>query len=85
MGKFSRNGFTLRYHYLPEIDGIGGVIDFQGLASHTKKEIEDDFTQIASVTDKFRKDIIGRFSNLYSRQGQPIFPTEKICELMLKT
>ncbi len=85
LGQFSRNGYTLRYHYLPKVNGVGGVIDFQELTSIPKEEIEKDYIKIASVTDKFRKDIIGRFSNLYSRQGQPIFSTEKICDLMLKT
>ena len=84
LGRFSRNDFTLRYHYLPEINGIGGVINFHELTAYTKEEIEENFIKIASVTDKFRKDIIGRFSNFYSRQGQPVFSTGKICELMLK-
>jgi lysyl-tRNA synthetase class I len=83
--RFSRNGFTLKYHYLPEIDGVGGVINFHELVSLTKEEIEENFVKVASVTDKFRKDIIGRFSNLYSRQGQPVFTAGKIRELMLKS
>ena len=82
--RFSRNGFTLKYHYLPEINGVGGVIDFHELVAYTTKEIEENFIKIASVTDKFRKDIIGRFSNLYSRQGQPVFIAGKICEQMLR-
>ncbi len=78
------NNHSLKYHCLPEVNGVGGFINFQKINSFTKEQIADDFSPIASVTDKFCKDIIARFSHYYSRQGQPDFDTDKVYDLMYK-
>ncbi len=78
------NNHSLKYHCLPEVNGVGGFINFQKITSFTEKEINDNFLPIATVTDKFCKDIIARFSGYYARQGQPNFDTAKIYDLMYK-
>lgn len=79
-----RNKHSLKYHFLPEVNGIGGFINFQKITSLSEKDINDSFSKIATVTDKFCKDIIVRFSHYYARQGQPDFNYENLYESMIK-
>lgn len=78
------NNHSLKYHCLPVVNGIGGFINFQKIFSITKNKIRNEYVPIATVTDKFCKDIIARFSHYYSRQGQPDFNIERLYTLMYK-
>lgn len=83
--KLLRNSGSLKYHFLPEASCFkGGFINFQKIKSVRYKDLYLKFERIASVTDRFAKDIIARFSHYYSRQGQPDFNTSKILEDLLK-
>ncbi len=79
-----RNNHALKYHCLPEVNGVGGFINFQKISSFTVSQIRKDFQPVATVTDKFCKDIIARFSHYYARQGQPDFNIDKLYDLMYK-
>jgi len=71
-----RNNLDLKYHYLPEtILFPGGFINFQHILSIPIKEIndKDKYEVECVITNPFRKDIISRFGNYFSRQGQPAF------------
>jgi CheY-like chemotaxis protein len=72
-----------RFHYLPPFEGNNGlVIDFQHIISIA---FESELDRVATISSPFIKDIISRFSNYYSRQGQPTFNQDKIIEdLFLK-
>jgi hypothetical protein len=70
------NNTSFRYHYLPPFkNDTGYLIDFQELSSIP---FETDHVREASIAGPFIKDIISRFSNYYSRQGQPTFRQEDI-------
>ncbi|MEZ0129017.1 hypothetical protein AB9T88_04230 [Flavobacterium sp. LBUM151] len=78
--KLKTNSLDLKYHYLPPTSFFqGGFVNFQNLNSiNIKKEngeLEDlstFFSIECVITNSFRKDIVSRFSNYFSRQGQPI-------------
>jgi len=73
--EYVSNG-TYRYHYLPPFNGNNGfLIDFQEIKSES---FETQHTRIATISPPFIKDIISRFANYYSRQGQPTFGQEAI-------
>ncbi|WP_219376031.1 response regulator [Bacillus mycoides] len=83
--KLLRNSGSLKYHFLPGSSCFeGGFINFQKIKSIRYKSLDKEFSRVASVTDRFAKDIIARFSHYYSRQGQPDFNTSKILEELLK-
>lgn len=83
--KLIRNNGSLKYHFLPQSECFeGGFINFQKITSLKYKNVEQDFQRIASITDRFAKDIIARFSYYYSRQGQPDFNTVRILDELLK-
>jgi hypothetical protein len=68
------NSTDLKYHYLPDnILFKGGFINFQHLKSIPIEEITNPeiYSVECLVTYPFKKDIISRFSNYFSRQGQP--------------
>ncbi|MBN8640711.1 MAG: response regulator [Flavobacteriales bacterium] len=74
--KLERNNLDLKYHFLPKtILFQGGFINFQHIISVPIKEINENtkFEVECVITNPFRKDIISRFSNYFSRQGQPAF------------
>jgi hypothetical protein len=76
--KYVTNNYSLRYHYLPAIDQNNGfLIDFQGLDTLA---FEENFSRVASISAPFIKDVISRFANYYSRQGQPTFRQDLIAE-----
>jgi CheY-like chemotaxis protein len=71
--RLKTNSGELKYHYLPTtILFEGGFINFQQLRSVPIQEM-NRFTVECVITSPFRKDIISRFANYYSRQGQPAF------------
>lgn len=77
--KWFRNSHSnsLSYHFLPEYsDFPGGFLDFQNIRS---VNVEDgEYIKIATVTNQFAKDISGRFTMYYARQGQPNLNSEMI-------
>jgi len=79
-----RNRHSFKYHFLPEVHGIGGFINFQKISSFGISEIKNNFEHIATVTDKFCKDIVARFSHYYARQGQPDFNYDRIYESIIE-
>ncbi|MFJ7183814.1 hypothetical protein [Lysinibacillus xylanilyticus] len=82
--KLIRNSGALKYHFLPQSSCFeGGFINFQKIKSVKYREVDKDFERVASVTDRFAKDIIARFSHYYSRQGQPDFNTSRILDELL--
>jgi len=83
--KLLRNSGSLKYHFLPQASCFeGGFINFQKVKSIRYRDLDGNYERIASVTDRFAKDIIARFSHYYSRQGQPDFNTSKILEDLLR-
>ncbi|WP_026995841.1 hypothetical protein [Flectobacillus major] len=62
-------------HYLPPLKDIfeGGLVEFQLLKSETLENVLDTkkYNIKFSISSAFKKDIVARFSNYYSRQGQP--------------
>jgi len=74
--ELKKNNLDLKYHFLPEtILFQGGFINFQHILSIPIKDIlnKEDFNVECVITNPFRKDIISRFANYFSRQGQPDF------------
>lgn len=79
--KLKSNAYELKYHYLPNtILFEGGFINFQNIKSIEIKDAEGNLIDLSNqlkiecvITNPFRKDIISRFSNYFSRQGQPTF------------
>lgn len=72
--KLCSNSLDLKYHFLPKtILFQGGFINFQNIISVPINEFEDKekIKVDCVITSPFRKDIISRFSNYFSRQGQP--------------
>lgn len=74
--RLKSNTFNLKYHYLPNtVLFQGGFVNFQNIISvpiedfSNKEKVEVECV----VTNPFRKDIISRFANYFSRQGQPAF------------
>lgn len=81
ISEFVKNG-NYRYHYLPPyLNSNGYVIDFQKLQSIS---FEEKINTVASISSPFIKDIISRFSNYYSRQGQPTFYQDNIIDELFK-
>jgi len=73
-GKLFSNSLDLKYHFLPKsILFEGGFINFQILNSYRTDEISEEFDIELIISSLFRKDVVSRFANYYSRQGQPLF------------
>ena len=71
--KLKSNNLDLKYHYLPKtVLFVGGFINFQFMKSLTIHEVKNEFDSILVISSFFKKDIISRFANYYSRQGQPL-------------
>lgn len=82
--KLIGNSGSLKYHFLPETHNFtGGFINFQKISTVKKKDLST-YTRVASITDRFVKDIIARFSHYYSRQGQPDFDSIRLVEELFK-
>lgn len=76
IGKLKANNLDLKYHYLPKTLLFGGgFINFQHIISIPIKVLIEasDFSMECVISGSFRKDIISRFANYFSRQGQPSF------------
>lgn len=72
--KLLKNSHANKYHFLPPTEQFrGGFINFQKISSVKITEIPTAYERMGSITEKFMKDIIARFSHYYARQGQPDF------------
>lgn len=77
------NSHSFKYHFLPCTEPFsGGFVNFQKVASIKASEIKDKYERVASVTEKFIKEIIARFSHYYARQGQPDFDIDELMKKM---
>lgn len=69
-----KNKLDLKFHFLPQtILFQGGFVNFQHILSVPIKEFDnkEKLEVECVITNPFRKDIISRFANYFSRQGQP--------------
>lgn len=77
------------FHFIPQHSGIkAGIIDFQHKLSMPVEEIENgilksEIDRFATISMPFLKDLIGRYSNYYSRQGSPDFDSDEIINSLL--
>lgn len=70
--KLNGNTLDLKYHFLPKSFLFpGGYVNFQIVQSVQIEEVVRGFEVSLVVAGHFKKDIISRFGNYYSRQGQP--------------
>ena len=77
IAKYVKNS-NARFHYLPPFEGNNGfIVDFQDI---TSIGFTTELERVATVSSPFIKDIISRFANYYSRQGQPTFNQDSIVE-----
>ncbi|MBO7927974.1 response regulator [Pseudoalteromonas sp. K222D] len=69
---FVRNK-AARYHYLPMFGAVenDSVVDFQNIHSIEESKFLEHYELLGSVSNYFYKDLLSRFSALYSRQGSP--------------
>lgn len=73
---------SYRFHYLPpSLNDNGYLVDFQDI---TTIPFNEGLERLATISSPFIKDIISRFSNYYSRQGQPTYSQDKIVEDLFK-
>ena len=77
ISKYVKNS-NARFHYLPPFNSNNGfIVDFQNITSIA---FTTELERVATVSSSFIKDIISRFANYYSRQGQPTFNQDSIIE-----
>ena len=74
-----------RYHYLPPYAKLkdGMFIDFQFIGAYDPDTIESNFERVATISSVFLNNIIARFSQYYSRQGQPDFDEQQQVDYLL--
>lgn len=73
------NNYKLNWHFLPKVNHFdGGIIDFRKINNVELDEINNGkkYERLCSISNEFMKDITARFSQYYSRQGQPNFKLE---------
>ena len=70
-----KNNSTGYHYWLPKTQQFqGGVINFRHVTSLTPDQLGKDFdAPFVQIAPQFAKDLVGRFSSNYSRQGQPDF------------
>ncbi len=74
LGKTFRNNHSPYYHCLPTIDSFqGGFLNFRKLSALDESVFLERFEipPRFQIAPSFLKDIVGRFSSYYARQGQP--------------
>lgn len=79
------NSYSNKYHFLPKYKNISaGLVNFQKIDSIRVKQFHENFTRKAAINSSFTKDIVGRFSYYYSRQGSPDFNSDEIYNSLFK-
>lgn len=82
------NNSNPRYHFIPMAGEMNsGIIDFQNKVSILATDLEQrinngEAERVATISSPFLKDLIGRYSNYYSRQGSPDFDFDEIFEAL---
>ncbi len=69
-----RNNYSTYYHWLPSIDSFqGGFLNFRKLFALDENVFSERFETppLIQIAPSFLKDVVGRFSSYYARQGQP--------------
>jgi len=67
-----------QFAFLPEYNNIKcGIVDFQKIVTIMLVDYKD-YNRLATISMPFLKDIQGRFSQYYGRQGQPDLDKERI-------
>lgn len=69
-----RNNHSTYYHWLPPIDSFqGGFLNFRKLFALNENVFSERFEipPLIQIAPSFVKDVVGRFSSYYARQGQP--------------
>lgn len=80
-----KNSLHFKYHFLPPTSQFpGGFINFQKIITVEVSAIDANFDRVASITEKFAKDIIARFSHYYARQGQPDLDIDDLMKKILQ-
>lgn len=83
LSTYIKNGKE-RYHFLPPSGDLSGsFIDFQSLSTIDTSILTENYERVARVSGAFLKDVIARFSQYYSRQGQPDYNVDLIQKSML--
>ena len=79
---YIKNNAEINYHWLPSTSFFGGgVILFRDVHSCTPEKYEKLYeTPKLQISPPFTKNILGRFSTYYSRQGQPDFEFSKLAK-----
>lgn len=78
------NTYSLNYHFLPQTNAFqGGFIDFRKIKSIKINELKNEYIRVGTISSEFIKDIIARFSQYYSRQGQPNLDISEIYRKIL--
>lgn len=74
------------YHWLPKNSIFeGGYINFRKVINYSPEELNVEFyPPELRIQDSIVKDILGRSSSYYARQGQPDFDFEKEAETIIK-
>jgi len=74
-----------RYQYLPPyLNEKGYILDFEEVLN-LDLDVDTKLERIASISQIFLKNIISRFSQYYSRFGQPVFRnTEELIEKLIE-
>ena len=80
---YIKNNKAINYHWLPGTNFFsGGVIQFRDVHSCTPDEYKELFEPPNfQISPPFTKNILGRFSTYYSRQGQPDFEFRKLAKV----
>ena len=67
------NNYTTYHHWLPETNFFpGGFLNFRKLTTLGKDDFGEIYNSpVVQISPYFVKDIVGRFSSYYARQGQP--------------
>jgi len=79
---YIKNNTAINYHWLPSTSFFnGGVILFRHVHSCTPETYKELYeTPKFQISPPFTKNILGRFSTYYSRQGQPDFEFSKLAK-----
>lgn len=81
-----KNNYKEYYHWLPQNELFeGGYVNFRHTLNYSQEELDKYFEKSnVHLTNFFVKDILGRFSAYYARQGQPDFEFDVEAEKILR-
>lgn len=70
--KIIKNNHSEYYHFMPKCAEFDNkLINFRKVFTVSFENLNENYSQIATVTGNYCKDILCRFSTYYARQGQP--------------